>query len=342
MLTVERDVSLAPLTTLGLGGRARELVRVTSIDDLRQALTSASRVLVIGGGSNLVVGDAGWDGLVVQIQIPGVDIREHDDHAIVTAAAGVGWDNFVAQMVSEQLAGVECLAGIPGLVGATPMQNVGAYGQEVADTITRVRALDRRTGELVDFAPDACGFAYRTSRFKGDDRYVIVEVQFRLERSPLSMPLRYAELARALGVPEGGRAPLDEVRRRVIELRRGKGMVVDPHDPESKSAGSFFTNPIVDAATFSAFAARLPPDVTPPTWPAPNGTTKLSAAWLIERAGFTKGYTVGRVGISKKHALALVNRGDATASELLALAREIQTTVRDKFGIELVPEPVIV
>jgi UDP-N-acetylmuramate dehydrogenase len=342
MLTVERDVPLAPLTTLGLGGRARELVRVTSVDDLRQALNSSSRVLVIGGGSNLVVGDAGWDGLVVQMRIAGVDIRKHEGHAIVTAAAGVSWDDFVAQMVSEELAGVECLAGIPGLVGATPMQNVGAYGQEVADTITRVRVLERSSGELVDFAPDACGFAYRTSKFKGNDRYVVIEVEFRLERSAVSMPLRYAELTRALGVAEGGRAPLADVRRRVIELRRGKGMVVDPNDPESKSAGSFFTNPIVDTQQFTAFAARLANDVTPPSWPAPNGTTKLSAAWLIERAGFTKGYTVGRVGISKKHALALVNRGDATASELLALAKEIQTTVRDKLGIELVPEPVIV
>jgi UDP-N-acetylmuramate dehydrogenase len=342
MLTTERDVPLAPLTTLGLGGRARELVRVTSIDDLRQALASAARVLVIGGGSNLVIGDAGWDGLVVQIRIPGIDVRAHADHAIVTAAAGVGWDDFVAQMVREELAGVECLAGIPGLVGATPMQNVGAYGQEVADTITRVRVLDRKTGELVDFAPDACRFAYRTSMFKGNDRYVVVEVEFRLERSPLSMPLRYGELARALNVGEGGRVALDQVRDKVIALRRGKGMVVDPDDPESRSAGSFFMNPIVDAPTFAAFAARLQPDITPPSWPAPNGTTKLSAGWLIERAGFAKGYTVGRVGISNKHALALVNRGGATATELLALAREIQATVRDKLGIELVPEPVIV
>jgi UDP-N-acetylmuramate dehydrogenase len=342
MLAIERDVPLAPLTTLGVGGPARELVRVTSVDDLRQALHSDARVLVIGGGSNLVVGDAGWDGLVVQIQIPGVDIRKHVDHAIVTAAAGVGWDDFVAQMVREELAGVECLAGIPGLVGATPMQNVGAYGQEVADTITRVRVVDRRSGDLVDFAPDACRFAYRTSMFKGNDRYVVVEVELRLERSPLSLPVRYAELARALGIAEGGRAPLDDVRRKVIALRRGKGMVVDPDDPESRSAGSFFMNPIVDAPTFAAFAARLQPDLTPPSWPAPNGTTKLSAGWLIERAGFAKGYTVGRVGISKKHALALVNRGGSTAAELLALAREIQTTVREKLGIELVPEPVIV
>jgi len=342
MLTIERDVPLAPLTTFGIGGRARSFVRVTTVADLEHALQSDPRILILGGGSNLVVGDAGWDGLVIQIALPGVDIAHEGAHALVTVGAGVVWDDFVAQMVAAELAGVECLSGIPGFVGATPMQNVGAYGQEVADTITRVRAIDRTTGDVVDIAPDGCRFAYRTSMFKGNARYVIVEVAFRLAKSPHSVPLRYPELTRALGVADAGHAPLADVRRRVIELRRGKGMVVDPNDPESRSAGSFFTNPIVDAATFATFAARLPPDITPPSWPVPNGTTKLSAAWLIERAGFTKGYTVGHVGISKKHALALVNRGDATATELLALAREIQTGVRDKLGIELVPEPVIV
>jgi UDP-N-acetylmuramate dehydrogenase len=299
-------------------------------------------VLVLGGGSNLVVGDAGWDGLVVQIGLSVIEVELKSDHAIVTAAAGVVWDDFVAQMVAAELAGIECLSGIPGLVGATPMQNVGAYGQEVADTLVRVRALDRATGELVDVPAAACGFAYRTSRFKGSDRWIIVEVAFRLARSPLSPPLSYPELTRALGIGEGERAPLEEVRRHVIELRRAKGMVVDANDPESRSAGSFFTNPIVDADAFAALAARLPAGVTPPSWPAGNGMTKLSAAWLIERAGFTKGYTVGRVGISKKHALALVNRGGATARELLALAQEIQAGVRQRLGIELVPEPVIV
>jgi len=342
MLTISRDVPLAPLTTLGIGGRARAFTRVTNGDDLRHALGSDARILVLGGGSNLVVGDAGWDGLVVQIALPGVEVAPSRNHALVTVGAGVVWDDFVEQMVAAELAGVECLAGIPGLVGATPMQNVGAYGQEVADTITRVRALDRTTGQLVNFAPEDCRFAYRTSLFKGNARYVIVEVAFWLEHCGESAPLRYPELCRALGVAEGGRAPLADVRRRVIELRRGKGMVVDPADPESRSAGSFFMNPIVDEATFAVFAARLPPDVTPPSWPAPNGTTKLSAAWLIERAGFTKGHTVGHVGISKKHALALVNRGDATAAELLSLANDIQVAVRDKLGIELVPEPVIV
>ena len=342
MVTIAHAVPLAPLTTLGIGGPARDFVRVTSLVELQEALRGDARVLVLGGGSNLVVPDAGWPGLVIQIGLPGVDIALADDHAIVTAGAGVVWDDFVAQMVAAELAGVECLSGIPGLVGATPMQNVGAYGQEVADTITRVRALDRHTGSVVDFAPEACGFAYRTSRFKGSDRHVITEVTFRLARSATSAPLRYPELTRALAVPDGGRAPLGDVRRRVIELRRGKGMVVDASDPESRSAGSFFTNPIVDAATLAGLVARLPAGVAPPSWPAPNGTTKLSAAWLIERAGFTKGYAAGRVGISHKHALALVNRGGGTAAELLALARAIQAGVREKLAIELVPEPVIV
>jgi UDP-N-acetylmuramate dehydrogenase len=341
-MEIARDVPLAPLTTFGIGGQARQLARVTSVADLREALASSDKIFVLGGGSNVVIGDAGWDGLVVHMALPGVAIEMKADRAVVTAGAGVVWDDFVAQMTAAELAGVECLSGIPGLVGATPMQNVGAYGQEVADTITRVRALDRHTGEVTDFAPAACGFAYRTSLFKTSSRWIIVEVTFDLTRSPVSMPLRYLELTRALGVEDGGRAPLADVRRRVIELRRGKGMVVDPDDPESRSAGSFFTNPIVDPHTFASFASRLPRDLTPPTWGAPNGMTKLSAAWLIERAGFTKGYTRGKVGISKKHALALVNRGGATAQELLGLAHEIQAAVRERLGIELVPEPVIV
>jgi len=339
------DVPLAPRTTLGLGGAARRFARVESVADLQEALalaaTTTERVLVLGGGSNLVVRDAGFDGLVVQIAIPGVTIRLHDDYAIVSAFAGVVWDDFVAQLVDAELVGVECLSGIPGLVGATPMQNVGAYGQEVSDTIVFVRALDRETGELVTLDSEACRFAYRSSVFRGSERWIVVEVRFRLARGERSVPIRYPELARALGIAEGERAPLDEVRRVVIGLRRSKGMVVDPSDPESRSAGSFFTNPIVDEPTMRALEARLGSDITIPRFPAPAGRTKLSAGWLIERAGFTKGYTVGRVGISKKHALALVNRG-GTTHELLELAREIQDGVRAKLGIELHPEPIIV
>jgi UDP-N-acetylmuramate dehydrogenase len=339
-MDVAHDVALAPKTTLGVGGAARRLARVCSLADLHEALALAGgdRTLILGGGSNLVVGDAGWPGLVIEMAIPGVTVRAD---GVVTAGAGVVWDDFVSEMVEARLVGVECLGGIPGRVGATPMQNVGAYGQEVADTITCVRALDRETGAVVALEPAACGFAYRTSAFKGSERWIIVEVEFRFARGDSSAAIKYPELARALGIADGDRAPLAEVHRTVIELRRGKGMVVDPGDPESRSAGSFFTNPIVDAATVAALEARLP-GVAFPRFAAPAGMTKLAAAWLIERAGFAKGYTVGRVGISRKHAVALVNRGGATAGELLALAGEIQRGVREKLGIELVPEPVIV
>jgi UDP-N-acetylmuramate dehydrogenase len=339
MPNTQANVPLAPLTTLGIGGAARRLIRVTSEAELEDALVNASdrneRVWILGGGSNIVVRDEGLDGLVVQIGLDGVRVENDDDnHVIVHAAAGVVWDDLVNETVDLGLAGLECMSGIPGLVGATPMQNVGAYGQEVADTIVRVHAFDREAIEPVAFAPGACEFAYRSSAFKGKDRYVITEVEFRLPRAGESMPIKYAELARALGVPEGHAAPLQSVRNTVLALRRGKGMVVDEHDPDSKSAGSFFTNPIVDAATADKIADA-------PKWPQPDGRVKLSAAWLIERAGFTKGTTRGRVGISNKHALALVNRGGATASELLAFAQEIKDAVRAKLGIELEPEPVI-
>jgi UDP-N-acetylmuramate dehydrogenase len=326
-MKIERDVPLAPLTTLGLGGPAKRLVRVTSVAELVEVLALDERMLVLGGGSNLVVADAGWDGLVVQ---PALSRIAHHGDDRVTVGAGVVWDDFVAQMVADGRGGIESMSGIPGWVGATPIQNVGAYGQEVADTVVGVRAYDRERRAFVKLRRDECGFGYRTSMFKGDPRWIVYEVTFRLPRAELSAPIRYPELTKALGAE---RAPLADVRRTVIDLRRGKGMVLDPADPESRSAGSFFTNPIVEPA-------RVPDGA--PQWPQPDGRVKISAAWLIERAGFAKGYTRGRVGISKKHALALVNRGGATSAELLALAREIQDGVRARLGIELVPEPVIV
>jgi UDP-N-acetylmuramate dehydrogenase len=334
------DVPLAPLTTLGIGGPAKHFVRVTTTSELADVLAEADstkeRVLILGGGSNLVVLDEGWEGLAVQIAIDGIRVEnDGDDHAIVHAAAGVVWDELVELTVRQGLAGVECMSGIPGLVGATPMQNVGAYGQEVADTIVKVHAFDREVLEPVTFAPAACEFAYRSSAFKGKTRYVITGAEFRLPRRTDSMPIKYAELAKALGVAEGGTASLKSVRDTVIELRRKKGMVLDPGDPDSRSAGSFFMNPIVAADV----AAALP---DAPKWPQPDGRVKLSAGWLIERAGFVKGTVRGNVGISTKHALALVNRGGATAQELLAFAHEIQDGVRAKLGVELVPEPVIV
>jgi UDP-N-acetylmuramate dehydrogenase len=327
---VYRDVGLVSFTTLALGGPARLFAIVNSLDDLPRALELDERVLVLGGGSNLVVSDAGWDGVVVHIRIRSISWIGD----LVSVGAGMDWDSFVARMVDQGRVGIECLSGIPGLVGATPMQNVGAYGQEVSDTITSVRAYDRERREFVTMTPAECAFGYRTSVFRGRDRWVIVDVTFRLPRGERSAPIRYAELAKALGIREGECAPLKRVRQTVIALRRSKGMVVDPADPESRSAGSFFTNPIVDAAT----AARI----ASPQWPQPDGRVKLSAAWLIEHAGFAKGDTRGRVGISRKHALALVNRGGATTGELLALATEIQDRVREVHGVALCPEPVIV
>ncbi|HEX4451376.1 MAG TPA: UDP-N-acetylmuramate dehydrogenase [Kofleriaceae bacterium] len=325
------NASLADRTTLGLGGPARELVVADSIDELRELVVGCESLLVLGGGSNLVVGDRGFDGTVVQLGWRDVQLAND----IVTVAAGADWDGFVAQMVDDGRAGIECLSGIPGRVGATPMQNVGAYGQEVADTIVHVDALDRFTGEHATFAREQCGFAYRTSWFKQSSRWIVTAVAFRLPKAAPA-PIRYAELLRAIG----GGMGLRDIRAAVIALRRAKAMVVDPSDPDSKSAGSFFTNPIVDHHDAARVAGQA--GAAPPQWPQPDGRVKLSAAWLIERAGFTKGTTRGRVGISTKHALALVNRGGATTAELLAFADEIRAGVSSAFGIVLESEPVVV
>jgi UDP-N-acetylmuramate dehydrogenase len=261
-------------------------------------------------------------------------------------AAGEEWDAFVTRAVHEGWSGVECLAGIPGLVGATPIQNVGAYGQEVRDTLASVRAFDRTTGAFVDLEAGECAFGYRTSRFRGSDRYVVVRVTFDLELRGDSTPIRYGELARALGVSEGERAPCRDVRDAVIALRRAKGMVVDPDDPDSVSVGSFFVNATLTRAEMGALEARiaerrlLRPGETIPRFAADGDLFKVPAAWLVERAGFRKGYGQGRVGISAKHALALVHRGEGTTRELVALARAIQEGVMRVFGVELRPEPI--
>jgi len=304
---------------------------------------------VLAGGSNLVVADDGFPGTVLRIATRGVERSDLDDARVaLEAQAGEPWDPFVARCVAEGLAGVECLAGIPGSVGATPIQNVGAYGQEVAETIVSVRVLDRSTGEVHELDAAACGFTYRSSAFKRvPGRWVVLAVTFRLERSRLSAPIRYAELARALGVELGDRAPLGDVREAVLRLRRGKGMVIDPADPDSVSAGSFFTNPILDAEAFAALqrrvAERLGDGAAPPAFPEPDGRVKTSAAWLIERAGFHRGDGDPRgIAISAKHTLALTNRGAGTTAELVALAREIAGGVRERFGVELMPEPVFV
>jgi UDP-N-acetylmuramate dehydrogenase len=295
-------------------------------------------LLVLAGGSNVVVADSGFPGTVVRVLTRGV--RHDGEHLEVQA--GEPWDAVVADCVERGLAGFECLSGIPGSTGATPIQNVGAYGQEVAETVESVRVLDRASGQITELPAAECGFRYRTSIFKHRDRHVVLAVTFRLRESPVSGPLRYAELARALGVPVGGTAPLGEVREAVLALRRGKGMVIDPDDPDSVSAGSFFTNPILEPDAFARLRARSGEAVDPPAFPEPDGRIKTSAAWLIERAGFGKGYGRGRVGISTKHTLALVNRGGATTAELMALAREIADGVHARFGVSLAPEPVLV
>jgi UDP-N-acetylmuramate dehydrogenase len=329
-------------TTLRLGGPAERWVRATTEAELTDALTEADTagepVLVLGGGSNLVVADSGFAGTVIEVATSGAEIDATDEAscggAMVTVAAGEVWDELVALAVDRDWVGVEALSGIPGSVGATPIQNVGAYGQEVSQTIARVRVWDRTLRGVRTFASADCQFGYRTSRFKADPgRHVVLSVTFQLRQGDLGAPVAYAELARALGVELGERAPLTAVRQAVLALRGAKGMVLDPADHDTWSAGSFFTNPVVDAAAVPEGA---------PAWPQPDGGVKTSAAWLIDHAGFEKGYGTGNVALSGKHTLALTNRGGATTDELLALAREVRDGVAERFGIVLVNEPVLV
>jgi UDP-N-acetylmuramate dehydrogenase len=323
-------MNLAPLTTLRLGGPAERVVEAHTEAELIDLVRAGA--LVLAGGSNVVIADEGVPGTVALVRTTGV---ERDGERLVVAA-GEPWDALVARCVADGLQGFECLSGIPGSTGATPIQNVGAYGQDVSETVEWVRVYDRATDAVQTLSAAECGFEYRRSVFKHRDRWLVLAVAFRLRASAVSGPLRYAELARALGVPVGGSAPLADVRAAVLALRRGKGMVIDPADPDSVSAGSFFTNPVLSADGFAA----LPGD--PPGWPEPDGRVKTSAAWLIEHSGFGRGHGEGRVGISRKHTLALVNRGGATTAELLELAHRIAAGVRASFGVELAPEPVFV
>ena len=340
---------LADYTTVRLGGPARAFVRAETEDELTDAVRSADaageQVLILGGGSNLVVADEGFDGTVIQVATRGV--RRGDTHGELTVAAGEEWDGVVARTVAEGLAGLECLSGIPGLTGATPMQNVGAYGQEVADTITRVRVWDRDAAEVLEIPAAECGFGYRTSRFRGSARFAVLSVTFALAAQARSAPVRYAELAAALGVSPGDQVDGAEARATVIELRQRKGMVIDPADPDTRSAGSFFLNPVLDAAGLArveeAARAKYGPDTRVPRFDAGSGRVKVPAAWLIERAGFTKGYHPGDgARISAKHTLALVNAGSASTAALLSLAREIRDGVHATFGVTLTPEPILV
>ncbi|WP_031510654.1 UDP-N-acetylmuramate dehydrogenase [Streptomyces megasporus] len=342
------DAPLAPLTTFRLGGPARRLITAHTDEEVVEAVRAADAdgtpLLVVGGGSNLVIADEGFDGTALRVATTGFRL----EGTRLELAAGENWSDAVARTVEAGLAGIECMAGIPGSAGATPIQNVGAYGQEVSATITEVVAYDRRAGETVTIPAAECGFSYRHSRFKADPtRFVVLRVRFELEDADgLSAPIRYAETARALGVEVGERVPAARARETVLKLRAGKGMVLDPEDHDTWSAGSFFTNPVLTEAEHAVFLARvaerLGPDVVPPAYPAGDGLVKTSAAWLIDKAGFTKGYGDGPARISTKHTLALTNRGTATTADLLALAREVRDGVHAAFGVRLVNEPVTV
>ncbi|WP_067509880.1 UDP-N-acetylmuramate dehydrogenase [Actinoplanes sp. TFC3] len=340
--------SLAAYTTLRLGGPAGTVTVATETDEALETVRAAGRrkepVLVLAGGSNVVIGDEGFPGVVLLLRTRGIQFVDRDGRgALVRVAAGEPWDGFVAATLAEGLAGLEALSGIPGSVGATPIQNVGAYGQEVAQLIEAVHVYDRETDQVHRMSLPECRFAYRSSIFKNNDRWLVLEVDFRLDTSPTSAPIRYAELARQLGVEIGERVAAERVRETVLKLRASKGMVLDPEDPDTRSVGSFFTNPVLSAQQWASVQDRLADAGEPPSWPAPNGTVKVPAAWLIEKAGFGKGYA-GRdgVAISSKHTLALTHRGGGSTTALLDLAREIRDGVKDRFGVALHPEPVLI
>ncbi|MGW0044968.1 UDP-N-acetylmuramate dehydrogenase [Rhodococcus sp. NPDC003348] len=343
---LEVNVPMSGLTTLRVGGAARAMLTCRTTDALvgvvRSLDASDVPVLILGGGSNLLVADAGVDAVVVRVASDAVRV----DDGVVSAEAGAVWDDVVARSVDAGLGGLECLSGIPGSAGATPVQNVGAYGVEVGSLLRRVQLLDRASGEVRWVGPEALGLGYRTSVLKHTDTAVVLAVEFDVHADGLSAPLRYRELAAALGAEEGERRPAAKVREVVLGLRSGKGMVLDAADHDTWSAGSFFTNPVVPEGrlpeVLAAVTARVG-DVNVPQFPGEGGT-KLSAGWLIERAGFGKGHPGpgARARLSTKHTLALTNRGDATATDLLALAREVRAGVQDAFGVRLEPEPVTV
>ena len=346
-MRVQENVSLAPFTTLGIGGPARWFVTATTEADVADAVALAREqdlpLFVLGGGSNLLIADEGFPGVVLHMDLRGLGAQEQPDGSVlVQAGAGESWDGLVQFAVDREFAGIECLAGIPGTVGGTPVQNVGAYGQEVAGTIRTVRCFDTRSSQIAELSNEQCGFAYRTSLLNTAERgrYIVMRVDFVLERGG-APTLAYADLKNYFG--EGSKPTLAETANAVREIRRRKSMVVDPADPNTRSAGSFFRNPVV--------AAELLPNVAEaagcsladvPHWPAGEGCIKLPAAWLLERAGFVRGYTMGNAGISTRHTLALVNRGGATAQDIVALRERVLATVRTKFGITLEQEPVSV
>ena len=361
----EHGVLLSGLTTIRVGGPADRLVTVGTTDELVDAIREVDDadepLLVVCGGSNLVIADEGFAGSVVHIATRGItvestestestELTESSRVATVRVAAGEVWDDVVARAVTEGWSGIEALSGIPGCAGATPIQNVGAYGQDVAQTISAVRVWDRHEQQVKTLSNADCQFTYRDSLFKGESRYVVLEVVFRLTLDTLSTPVAYGDLARALGVETGARVPMGEAREAVLAQRRQRGMVLDAKDHDTWSCGSFFTNPVMTEGSYDALQARAQVrlgatdgTVRVPRFEAPDGQVKTSAAWLIERSGFGKGYGMpGPAALSTKHTLAITNRGSATAADVVRLAREIRDGVQDAFGVALVNEPVLV
>jgi UDP-N-acetylmuramate dehydrogenase len=340
------EVPLAPYTTFQIGGPARWFAEALSEDDIAAGIAFASErklpLFILGGGSNLLVSDSGFSGLVLRIALRGITSTEESGRSIISAAAGEDWDGLVAYAVAAGLAGVECLSGIPGTVGGTPVQNVGAYGQEVSQTIVTVRAFDRKTLQFVDLAASDCGFSYRRSIFNSSqrDRYVVSRVHYALHKdAPASFV--YADVARYFAARNVTAPTLAEVREAVRSIRAQKGMLLMIGDADCRSAGSFFKNPVVPASVVDSLARDLGVDKQSiPAYPAPQGEVKLSAAWLIERAGFAKGYALGNAGISSRHTLALINRGGASASEVTALRDQVIAAVASRFAVRLEPEPV--
>lgn len=346
-MTIQENVPLAPHTTLHVGGAARFFAEAASEEDVREATHFAARqqlpLFVMGGGSNLVIADSGWPGLVLKIGIGGSTSTVEGGTLLFDAGAGVDWDEFVAEAIARNCAGVECLSGIPGSVGGTPVQNVGAYGQEVSETIESVRALDRKEDRIVVLPRQACGFSYRTSIFNSTEcgRYIILRVVYRLAQGG-APSLKYADLKEHFA---DWKTPpsLAEVREAVRQIRRSKGMLIVPEDEDCRSAGSFFKNPVLSESQFRDLARRAESkSLQIPSYPALAAQRKVSAAWLVEHSGFSKGYTLGPAGISRKHALALINGGNARASDMIRLKDKIQQGVQEAWGILLEPEPVFV
>jgi UDP-N-acetylmuramate dehydrogenase len=351
-MLIKENQPLAPFTTFGIGGQARWFVEATSEDEVVEATAWARdrglALFVLGGGSNLLVSDAGFDGLVLRVGLRGIQVDARAEAVTYHVAAGEEWDGFVERSVEDNCAGIECLAGIPGTVGGTPVQNVGAYGQEVASVIELVRAFDQEDRVFVEFSAGECGFGYRKSRFNSTDRgrFIVTQVDYRLTLGG-APTLKYADLQRAIAenLPEGGEPSLAEVAAAVRRVRQSKGMLLVEGDADCRSAGSFFKNPIVDEDQYRRIAAGS--DKDPPRFPAgarpeDRGRMKVPAAWLIEQSGFTKGYSAGAAGISSRHTLALVNLGGASAADVLALAEQIATAVEARFGLRLEMEPVMV